>query len=175
MDKSNHEEKSEQENGIQSPDQQSTDLKVEISKLQHELNEEKDRHLRTRADLDNLRKRIQRDNETTRIHAKKNLLSELLVFLDYFEQASKQIQDPDATAGIKIMHRQLNDLLNKHGLSPIDCLGKPFDPEEQEGVGYLETDHYPEGCVAEELCTGYKIGDILIKPARVMVAKKPST
>jgi molecular chaperone GrpE len=61
--------------------------------------------------------------------------------------------------------------LHKHGVRPVECLGLPFDPEEQEGLGYIETDYYPQGCVAEEVCCGYKLGDTLLKPARVLVAK----
>ncbi len=72
------------------------------------------------------------------------------------------------------MARQFYELLNKHGVRPVECLGKPFDPENQEGIGYVETDRYPAGCVAEEICTGYQLGDILLKPARVMVARNPA-
>ncbi len=145
----------------------------EIENLRRELEEEKQRHLRTRADLENFRKRMERELETQRVNAKKEILLDLLTFLDYFDQAKKQVKDTAASEGLEIMSRQFNDLLHRHGVRPVECLGEPFDPEEQEGIGYLQTDQFDEGCVCEEISPGYKLGDILLKPARVMVARKP--
>lgn len=150
------------------------DLEEEIETLRRELEEEREKHTRTRADLDNLRKRMEREIENKKLHAKKDILTDLLTFLDYFEQARKQVQDQAAAEGINIMARQFYELLDKHGVRPVDCLGKPFDPEDQEGIGYIETNQHPEGCVAEEITTGYKLGDILLRPARVMVASRPA-
>jgi len=147
-------------------------LNKELEELRLELNEEKNRHLRTRADFENFRKRMERDAENRSINAKKEILIDLLKFLDYFEQARKQVQDPAAARGIEIMARQFNELLYKNGVRPVECLGEPYDPEEQEGIGYITTDQCPEGCVAEEICSGYKLGEILLKPAQVMVARK---
>lgn len=148
-------------------------LENELEMLRGQLEEEKNRHLRTRADFDNFRKRMDREAEAKRINAKKEILMDLLKYLDYFDQARKQVQDPAAAKGLDIMARQFHELLHRHGVKPIECLGQPFDPEEHEGVGYIATEEYPEGCVAEELCCGYKLGDILLQPARVMVAKSP--
>lgn len=148
-------------------------LETEIEQLKRGLEEEKTRHLRTRADFDNYRKRMEREAEAKKVIAKKEILLDLLYFLDYFEQARKQVQDPDAARGIEIMARQFNELLYKHGVRPIECLGEPFDPEEHEGIGYVATGECPEGCVAEEVCPGYKLEDILLKPAQVMVARNP--
>ncbi len=148
-------------------------LEKELKMLSDQLKEEKNRHLRTRADFDNFRKRMEREAEIKRISAKKEILLDLLKYLDYFDQARKQVQDPAAAKGLEIMARQFHELLYKHGVRPIECLGQPFDPEEHEGVGYIATEEHPEGCVAEELCCGYKLGDILLQPARVMVAKNP--
>ncbi len=147
-------------------------LQTKLEELQVELADEKNRHLRTRADFDNYRKRIVREMETSRLQIKKEILVDLLTFLDYFEQACKQLRDPAAAEGLEIMARQFNELLQKHGVKPVECIGLPFDPEAQEGIGYVETEECPEGCVAEEICSGYMLGDILLKPAQVMVAKK---
>ncbi len=149
------------------------DLRAEIEELRGRLEDEKNRHLRLRADYDNFRKRMEREAETKRLNAKKEILIDLIKFLDYFDQAGKQIQDPAAAKGIEIMARQFSELLYKHGVRPIECLGEPYDPEEQEGIGYVTTEQCPEGCVAEEICSGYKLGNILLKPARVIVARKP--
>jgi molecular chaperone GrpE len=151
---------------------QLAELKDKLAALESELTNEKNRHLRTRADFDNYRKRIDRDAETSRVQIKKEIVVDLLTFLDYFEQARKQLQDPAAVKGLEIMARQFNELLQKHGVRPVECIGLPFDPEAQEGIGFVVTEECPEGCVAEEVCTGYMLGDILLKPARVMVAKQ---
>ncbi len=148
-------------------------LAEELETLRGQLEEEKNRHLRTRADFDNFRKRMEREAEARRISAKKEILLDMLKYIDYFDQARKQVQDPAAAKGLEIMARQFHELLDKHGVRPIECIGEPFDPEEHEGVGYIATDEHPEGCVAEELCCGYKLGDTLLQPARVMVAKNP--
>lgn len=153
---------------------QLAELKEKLAALDSELTDEKNRHLRTRADFDNYRKRVERDDETRRLSIKKEILSDLLTFLDYFEQARKQLQDPAAARGLEIMARQFGDLLEKHGVRAVECIGLPYDPEVQEGLGYIETDKCPAGCVAEEVCTGYRLGDLLLKPAQVMVAKKQS-
>jgi len=150
-------------------------LKSELDLLREQLADEKNRHLRTRADFDNYRKRVERDAEANRTLIKKDILLDLLTFIEYFEQARKHIKDPAALGGIEIMMRQFNELLHKHGVRPVECLGLPFDPEEQDGLGYIETELYPEGCVAEEVCCGYKLGNTLLKPARVMVAKKDNS
>ncbi|MBM4235852.1 MAG: nucleotide exchange factor GrpE [Firmicutes bacterium] len=150
---------------------QPAEVQEKFAALQIELAEEKNRHLRTRADFENYRKRIERDAETSRLQIKKEILLDLLNFIDYFDQARKQLQDQAAAAGLEIMARQFSELLQKHGVRPVECIGLPFDPETQEGVGFLETEACPEGCVAEEICSGYKLGDLLLKPARVMVAK----
>jgi len=147
----------------------------ELERLHSQLENEKARHLRTKADFENFRKRMEREMEARRIQAKKDILLDLITFLDYFDQARKQVQDPAAASGIEIMARQFNELLHKHGVRRVECLGETFDPEEQEGLGYVESEEHPEGCVAEEVCPGYKLGDILLRPAQVMVACKPET
>lgn len=149
-------------------------LKEEVEQLRRELEEEKNRHLRTLADFDNYRKRVERDADANRNQMKKDILLDLLNFLDFFDQARKQVQDPAAARGIEIMARQFNELLYKQGVRPVECLGQPFDPEEQEGIGYITTDQCPDGCVAEEICSGWKLGDTLLKPAQVMVAREPA-
>ena len=149
-----------------------TALKDELEQLKNELAEEKNRHLRTRADFDNYRKRVARDFEATKTEIKREILVDLLHFLDYFEQALKQVQDPGAAGGLKIMSRQFNEFLQKQGVEPVECLGLPFNPEEQEGLGFIVTDRCPEGCVAEEVCPGYRLSGTLLKPSKVLVAKK---
>jgi molecular chaperone GrpE len=148
-------------------------LQAELDEIKNQLTEEKNRLLRTRADFDNYRKRIEREDETRRLNIKKEILTDLLTFLDYFDQARKQLKEPSAAKGLEIMARQFDQLLEKQGVRAVECIGLPFDPELQEGVGFVATADCTDGCVAEEICSGYMLGDILLKPARVMVARNP--
>jgi molecular chaperone GrpE len=147
-------------------------LQKKLEALEKELTDEKKHHLRTRADFENYRKRIEREDENRRLNIKKEILSDLISFLEYFDQARKQLQDESAAKGMAIMARQFDQLLQKHGVQPIECLGLPYDPEAQEGIGFVDTDKCEDGCVAEQICSGYLLNDILLKPAKVLVAKK---
>lgn len=72
--------------------------------------------------------------------------------------------------GLDIVYRQFMGALKKNGLEPAECLGQPFNPEEQEGIGYVAGTGHPVGHVAEELCRGYRFGKELLRPATVRVS-----
>ncbi len=165
--------------GLDNPgpsDQSDSDLvrlQTEVQELQRELEEQKNLYVRVLANFDNYRKRAGREAEAADIRTRREILLDLLRFADFFEQARHQITDPSAADGVGLMARQFREFLGKQGVRVLNCLGRPFDPAEQEGVGYKETTDYPEGCVAEELNQGYSIHDELLRPARVLVARKP--
>ena len=144
-----------------------------ITALQKELDAEKNRHLRTLADFDNYRKRVERDMEASSARGKKELIKDLLAVLDNLERALAQIADERYRQGLEMVYRQFADLLRQHGLEAVDSLGKEFDPSEHEGIGYLENSGFPQGHVAEELTRGYRFGRDLLRPARVRVSKGP--
>lgn len=160
------------DNNLQPPSDAASDPEEEMRLLRQELANEKNQHLRALADFDNYRKRVARDVKMRSNEAKKALTLDLLGLLDNLEQAIMQVNDEKTAGGLRLIYQQFLDILKKHGVTPIDCLGKPFDPAEQEGLAYLETVDYPEGHVAEELCRGYKFGDELLRPARVRVARR---
>lgn len=145
---------------------------ADISRLRRELEEEKNRHLRTLADFDNYRKRVERDAQRRSSEDLRNLLLDLIGVLNNFEPAVKQIEDETVAQGLRLIYAQYIELLRRHGVKPFDSVGRPFNPEEQEGVGYVENYDYPEGYVAEEVRRGYKMGDEILQPARVRVAKR---
>lgn len=145
----------------------------EVLALRKELQEEKNRHLRTLADFDNYRKRVERDMESNSTRGKKELIKELIAVLDNFERAFGQIKDEQVRQGLQMVYQQFFDLLRRHGLEIVESLGKPFDPCEHEGIGYLENHNFLPGHVAEELSRGYRFGSDLLRPARVRVAKRP--
>lgn len=147
--------------------------KDHFSSVKQELDDEKNRHLRTLADFDNYRKRVERDIESSSTRGKKELIKDLLAVLDNLERAVVQIKDDTYRQGLEMVYHQFLDLLRQHGLETVDSLGKPFDPCEHEGIGYMENAGFPQGYVAEELTKGYRFGHDLLRPARVRVAKGP--
>jgi molecular chaperone GrpE len=141
-----------------------------------------DRLLRTAADLENFKKRAARERIEAALYANVALLLKLLPVLDHFEMA--QATTPNAEvpqsgiaslqAGIAMIQQQLKGVLAETGLEEIDAGGKPFDPMLHEAVSQLETDDAPEGQVVQQIRKGYKLRDRLLRPAAVVVAKKPS-
>ncbi len=73
--------------------------------------------------------------------------------------------------GVRAIHRRLLDLLDAQKVEAIKTLGEPFDPALHEAIGAVETDDYPPGVVASEVQRGYRLGDELLRPARVQVAR----
>lgn len=144
----------------------------DVSALRRELDEEKNRHLRTLADFDNFRKRVERDSLSSSARGKKELIGDLLGVLDGLEKAVGLMRDEKARQGLEMVHRQFAGILRRHGLEPIESLGRPFDPDCHEGIGFVEDGRCPPGYVAQELCRGYRFGGDLLRPASVRVAKE---
>ncbi|MGC8737585.1 MAG: nucleotide exchange factor GrpE [Candidatus Hydrogenedens sp.] len=150
----------------------------EISKLfeekTKELEELKDRYLRVCAEYDNYRKRTVREIKEIREVATEQLVRDLLPVLDNFERALQHVVDPeDAFAsGIRMVFSQLKDTLMARGLLPIEAIGQPFDPNVHEAIAQMETEQ-PEGTVVQEYQKGYLFGKRVLRPAKVVVSKRP--
>lgn len=135
-----------------------------------------DRLLRTTAEFDNYRKRVDRDRRELAESAGADILSDLLPILDNFERA---LQAPDTgeiepfRKGLELIHRQMLDFLRRRGAKPIEALGADFDPNLHQAVVHEASDEHREGQVMEQLQRGYMLGDRLLRPAMVKVAKKP--
>jgi molecular chaperone GrpE len=138
----------------------------------------KDQLLRTLADFDNFRKRTRRDLVDAERRAREELLKDLLPVFDNLERAAQHAEsatEVQALAdGIGMVMRQFADTLGKVGVERIAALGQPFDPSVHEAVQSLETQEHPPGAVAAELQAGYRLGDRVIRPAMVVVAKAKS-
>jgi molecular chaperone GrpE len=146
----------------------------DVSQLRRERDEYYDRLLRKAAEFDNYRKRVERDRRDQHQWAAAEVLTDLLAVIDDLERALKAEAPPEAEpyrAGFELIHRQLADLLRKRGASPIDAVGVDFDPHVHQAVAYEETPGAREGEVVAELRKGYKLGDRLLRPAFVKVAK----
>jgi molecular chaperone GrpE len=157
--------------------EQIEDLKTRAARA----DENWDRLLRTTADFDNFKKRAARERIEIAQFAATALIQKLLPVLDHIEmaQAAAQTAQGDKLAslqaGVAMIQDQLKTVLTETGIEEIDATGKPFDPALHEAVSQRETAEVPEDHVFQQLRKGYKLRDRLLRPATVIVAKKPAT
>lgn len=157
--------------------EQIEDLKTRAAKA----DENWDRLLRTTADFDNFKKRAAREKIEAAQYANFSLIQKLLPVLDNFEMAlaAAQTAQGDKLAslqsGVQIIQQQFKNALAETGLEEIDAAGKPFDPNFHEAISQQESAETAEGSVLQQLRKGYKLKDRLVRPATVIVAKKPAT
>lgn len=137
----------------------------------------KDQTLRLRAELENYRKRIEREMTSFRKYAQEGLIKELLPQIDNLERAIKHSREsgPDQAlvSGLEMTHKGLMDTLAKFGLSRVEAEGQPFDPDLHEAVMRQEDLDHQENTVLQETQTGYLLHDRLIRPAMVIVSQRP--
>jgi molecular chaperone GrpE len=145
-----------------------------IADLTRERDDYYDRLLRKTAEFDNYRKRVERERRERADAAASDLLRDLLLLVDDFDRAlqTDAAEQPDAyQRGIELIHKQLMDLLRKRGVTPIEALGTDFDPHLHQAVAHEASPGNRDGEVIEEFRRGYKLGDRLLRPAMVKVAK----
>ena len=139
-----------------------------------------ERLLRVTADLENFKKRAARERQEAVKFANEGLIQKLVGVLDNFEMALAAAQNnPAAEAqsvrdGVAMIQQQLKTVLTDAGVEEVDATGKTFDPNLHEAVSQQETAAAPEGQVVQQLRKGYKLRERLIRPATVIVAKKPA-
>ena len=131
------------------------------------------------ADFENYKKRAARERQESITYANENLLQKLVPILDNFEMALAAAANNSGAAkslqtGVSMIAGQLKNVLTEAGLEEIDATGKKFDPNIHEAVSELATAEVPEGHVAQQIRKGYKFRNRLIRPAGVIVAKKPA-
>jgi molecular chaperone GrpE len=145
----------------------------ERERLKADVRREHDMYLRALADFDNYRRRVERDRAKTAASGKRDILVSLLEVVDGFERALPYIAaaPPSVAEGMQALHRKLVDLLGAQEVMPFKTVGEPFDPAIHEAIGAAQSDDYPSGTVAEEVQRGYRLGDELLRPARVRVAR----
>jgi molecular chaperone GrpE len=146
----------------------------ELERLRQERDEHYERLLRLTAEFDNYRKRIERERREASERAAAGMLEDLLPILDDFERAlgAEAGAEPSAYRdGVAIIHRQLRDLLTRRGVQPIDAVGEDFDPRWHEAVTYEAAPGHRDGEILEEVRRGYTLGDRLLRPSMVKVAK----
>lgn len=149
----------------------------ELERLQKEASEMRELAQRKQAEFENYRKRMERERGDLARYAGADVVKEVLPVLDNLERArsyaagssEEQLRD-----GVAIIHRQLQDILNRIGLTEVESEGKPFDPHIHEAVSQVETAEHPEGTVLSVFQKGYLFKDRLLRPAMVTVARSPS-
>lgn len=140
-----------------------------------ELEKFRDLALRSRAELDNYRKRVIREKEEAIRYANGRLLEDLLPILDNFElgmQAAQGGGDADSlVAGLEMVRRQLEEFLRSHGAEVVPAEGMEFDPNLHAAVSHEPSEDVPEGHIIRQIRKGYKLKDRLIRPTMVAVSK----
>ena len=155
--------------------EQIEELKLKAAKA----DEHWDRLLRTTADLENFKKRAARERQEAIKFANGSLLEKLIPALDNLEMALAAANNAESHSmeslktGIAMIYNQLKAALADTGLEEIDATNKPFDPNLHEAVSHQESADVPEGQVLQQLRKGYKLRERLIRPATVVVARKP--
>jgi len=145
-----------------------------VEELRREKDALQDRLLRTAAEFDNYRKRMERERGEFAAYASGEVILDLLPIIDNFERAlqAPAAGEPDAfRKGIELIHKQMLDLLRKRGVKPIEALGAMFDPNFHQAVIQESSAEHKEGEVMQELQRGYMLGERLLRPAMVKVAK----
>ncbi len=147
----------------------------EQSEIQRQRDEYYDLLLRKQAEFDNYRKRVERDRQMAAESAAAGMLEELLPLMDDLDRALKAETTGDAgesyRRGVELIHRQLGDILRKRGVRPIDVLGADFDPYYHQAVAHDPAEGRRDGEIIEEFRRGYMLGDRLLRPSMVKVAK----
>ena len=149
--------------------------------LDRELADTKDRLLRTLADMDNMRKRTEREVADARIYGISNFARDILGVADNMHRAMAALDDElrakadEPTKmlleGVELTERELMNVLEKHGVKRIEPLGQKFDPNRHQAMYEIEDASVPAGTVIQVMQAGYLIGDRMLRPALVAVAK----
>jgi molecular chaperone GrpE len=156
------------ENGPGADAPERTEPDAELRAAREEAAQYKDRWIRERADLENLKKRAARERQEAVRYGAEHLVRDLLPIVDDLERALAAADEtPQVAAGLK----SFRDVLGRHGVERITAAGERFDPSLHEAVSHVPHPDVPEGRVIEEHRGGYRLHDRLVRPAMVTVSK----
>jgi molecular chaperone GrpE len=156
---------------------------AEITALKEEAAALKDRLLRTAAEMDNLRKRAEREKAEATLYAASNFARDLLGVADSMERALAAVPPGEREAaseslknmltGIELTDRELLNVFQRHNIRRLDAVGQKFDPNYHQAMFEVPTADYPPGTVVQEIQKGFVVGERVLRPAMVGVAKAP--
>jgi molecular chaperone GrpE len=159
-------------------EQVSQDLDALLADTQRERDEYLDLAKRTKADFENYRKRMSSELEASTARGKGELIREVVPVLDDLERAIQAAGlDPEGDSedglahGVLLVFRSLRDSLSRQGVEAVDPKGEKFDPTVHEALSTLAADGVESGVVVEVLQKGYRLGEQLVRPARVVVSE----
>jgi molecular chaperone GrpE len=149
-----------------------------LAETRKEVEKNRDLYLRALADLENYRKRVQREKEDLVRFGNENIIRELLPVLDNLERAVEHSRVEDSEnegllQGVEMTISQFQRVFEKFGANTFSALGEPFDPGRHEAMGQIETADHPPNTVVQELQKGCLLNDRLLRPAMVMVSRAP--
>ncbi len=156
-------------------------LQADLASARTESEQWRDRFLRKAAEMENYRKRTDREKVETSLFAKSAVLGEFLQIVDGFERALASLDGAKAgdeglgqyREGIELLYRQMMDTLKRLGVTPLQTTGQLFDPHLHEALSRLERSDHEENTVVQELRRGYLFKDRLLRPAQVVVSTRP--
>ncbi|MGO8947872.1 MAG: nucleotide exchange factor GrpE [Ktedonobacterales bacterium] len=150
-----------------------TDWEAQLQAAREEVAQYKDKYLRELAEMENFRKRQERNALDRAQRYKRDLIEKVLEVMDNLDRAMGYEDSMDRESlqqGLRMVQWQLNELLRTEGLTPVPTVGEQFDPHLHEAVDKVPSSEHPEGTVVEEVRKGYMMGSDLLRPARVMVS-----
>jgi molecular chaperone GrpE len=154
-------------------------LRAALAKKETEAKDNYDRYVRAVADLDNFRKRTQRERAEAARFAEESLIRDLLPVVDNLERAVSHAQGggngQPLVDGVNLVLRSLRDLLEKHGVTRIEARGEVFDPARHEALARVEIDDEEPNRVVDQYQPGYLLHDRLLRAAQVTVSARPGT
>ena len=149
----------------------------EVDDLRRQLDEKQDRLLRAVAEMDNMRRRSQREREDYTRYANESLIREVLPVLDNFDRALAAARTAGDAGrlieGLELIRRELLKALERHGVTRYAALGQPFDPTRHEATERVIRTDQPPGTVVSEIVPGYLLNGRVIRAAQVSVAAAP--
>ena len=154
-------------------DTKAEDFEKILEEKERQIEDYKNRWIRTHADFDNYRKRSQKEIQEIYRYAGEQLIKDILPIVDNFERALDSVDDKESSLyqGVELIYKQFKETLEKHDVKEIEALGKPFDPNFHDAVMMVESEEFTENTVAEVLLKGYQYNTKVIRPSMVKVAK----
>lgn len=158
------------------PDEQEESIEQQLEKAQETIKDYWDQMMRLRAEIDNNRKRAERDIENAHKYALKNFVENLLPIIDSMELGQTAAAADNATLesireGSALTMNMFVQVLEKNGLEQIDPVGEKFDPEHHQAISMIEVEDAEPSSVIEVMQKGFRLNDRLVRPAMVVVAK----
>jgi molecular chaperone GrpE len=164
--------------GADSPQETIEGLRAQLAAKSEEAARSHDRYLRERAELENVKKRLQREKADAIRFANESLLRDLLPVLDNLERAIGHAEAGGngelVVQGVQLVLKAALDVLERHGVKRIEAAGQPFDPSQHEAVARVASPGRPPNRVVEQYLPGYRLHDRLLRAAQVSVSAEPA-